>query len=144
MEAPKYLHLKPGEPPPPLEGVVPFKAVVVIDCEVTPEWQARISDWLVRSGCRYMMAWGQKCSDWDSSVDEANLAMFGFGEVPDDDFVMTTWHENEPLHDVFWFSERSAKHPSLELEGTYIIHIAPESNAVDLLNAFRAAQQETD
>ena len=143
MEAPKYLHLKPGDNPPRLEGVAPFKAVVVIDSEVTPEWQAQVSDWLVRSGCRYMMAWGQKCSDWDSSVDEANLAMFDFGEISDDDFVITTWHENESLQDVFWFSERSANHPSLEIEATYIIHIAPVGNATELLETFRTAQEQT-
>lgn len=77
MEAPRYLHLKPGEAPPRLEGVAPFKAVVVVDSEVTPEWQAQVSDWLVRSGCRWMiMAWGRKCGDWDTSFDLARLAMF--------------------------------------------------------------------
>ena len=111
MEAPRYLHLKPGVAPPRLEGVAPFKAVVVVDSEVTPEWQAQVSDWLVRSGCRWMMAWGRKCGDWDTSVDLANLAMFDYGEIPDDDFVVTTWHENESLQETFWFSEQCAMHP---------------------------------
>ncbi len=42
METPRYLHLKPGDAPPRLEGVAPFKAVLVIDSEVTPEWQAQV------------------------------------------------------------------------------------------------------
>jgi hypothetical protein len=144
METPIYLHLKPGETPPRLEGDALFKAVVVIDSDVSPQWQVQISDWLVRSGCRYMMAWGQKCGDWNSSVDEASLAMFDYGEVPDDDFVMTTWHANEPLQETFWFSEQCAMHPSLELERTYVVHIAPEARATELLKTFRAAQEETD
>lgn len=144
METPRYLHLKPGEAPPPrLEGVAPFKAVVVVDSEVTPEWQAQVSDWLVRSGCRYMLAWGWKCGDWDTSVDLASLAMFDYGEIPDDDFVMTTWHANESLQETFWFAAGCA-HPSLKLERTYVVHIAPESRATELLKAFRAAQEETD
>jgi hypothetical protein len=144
MEAPIYLHLEPGDAPRPLEGIAPFKAVVVVDSEVTPEWQTQVSDWLVQSGCRYMMAWGQKCSDWDSSVDEACLAMFDYGEIPEDGLVITTWHENESLQETFWFSERCAMHPSLELERTYVVHIAPEGRAAELLKTFRAAQEETD
>jgi hypothetical protein len=144
MEAPTYLHLKPGEAPPRLEGAAPFKAVIVIDCEVTPEWREQISDWLVRGGCRYMMAWGLKCGDWDSSVDEANLAMFDYGKIPDDDFVMTTWHANESLEETFWFSERTAMHPSLQIERTYIVHIALEARGPELLKTFHAAQEQTD
>ena len=89
MEAPRYLHLKPGAAPPRLEGVAPFKAVVVVDGEVTPEWQALVSDWLIRS-----------------CVDLANLAVLSYEEISDDDFVMTTWHANESLQETFWFSER--------------------------------------
>jgi hypothetical protein len=144
METPRYLHLKPGEAPPRLEGVAPFKAVVVVESDVAPEWQAQVSDWLVRSGCRYMMAWGRKCGDWDTSVDEANLLMFNFGDIPENDFVMTTWHEAESLEEVFWFSERWAVHPSLELEGTYVVHIASEGRATELLETFRIAQERTN
>lgn len=97
MSTPHDLHLKPGDALPAFASGSPFKAVVVIDCDVTPVWQALVSEWLVRIGCRYMMAWGHKCGEWDSSVDEANLTIFGYGEIPDDDYLMTTWHENEPL-----------------------------------------------
>jgi hypothetical protein len=143
MEAPRYLHLRPGEAPPRLEGVAPFKAVVVVDSEVTPEWQAQVSDWLARSGCRYMLAWGRKCGDWHTSVDLASLAMFDYGEIPDDDFVMTTEHADESLQETSWFAAGCA-HPSLKLERTYVVHIAPESRPTELLKAFRAAQEETD
>ena len=141
MNAARYLHLKPGDFPPRLEGVAPFKAVVVVDSEVTPEWRSQVSDWLVQSGCLYMMAWGQNCGEWDTSVDLANMAMFDYGEIPDDKFVMTTWHENESLQQTFWFSEMCAWDPYLELE-TYIVHIAPESRATELLITFRAVQEE--
>jgi hypothetical protein len=33
----------------------------------SPEWQAQVSDWLLRSGCRCMMAWGRNCGDWNTS-----------------------------------------------------------------------------
>jgi hypothetical protein len=139
---PEYLHLTPGDALPTLASGLPFKAVVVVDCEVEPDWQAQVSDWLVRSGCRFMMAWGHKCGDWDSSVDDANLAMFDYGEIPDDDFVLTTWHDDESLQEVFWFCLHCAMHPSLDLARTYIVHISPHGRPAELLEALRAAQLE--
>jgi hypothetical protein len=70
-----------------------------------------------------MMAWGPGCSSWDDSVDLANLEQFNFGEVPDDRFVMTTWHESEPLLEVFEFSKFTAMHPTIEIENTLILHV---------------------
>lgn len=144
MEAPEYVHMRPGGAPPRLSNAAPFKAVVVIDAEVTPEWRGQVSDWLVRSGCRYMMAWGKNCHAWDASVDEANLAQFDYGEIPDDDFVMTTWHADEPLQEAFWFSQFCAMHPTLELQKTYIVHIATDAKEAETLHAFAAAQESTD
>jgi hypothetical protein len=91
-----------------------------------------------------MMAWGKDCSAWDSSVDEANLVRFDYGEIPEDDFVMTTWHADEPLEEAFWFSQFCAMHPSLELEKTYIVHISPEAKEAAMLQTFAAAQESTD
>jgi hypothetical protein len=130
METPEYVHLHPGDTPPLLGEPGPFKAVVVIDADVTPEWRGQVCNWLVSSGCRYMIAWGKDCSAWDSSVDEANLVMFDYEEVTDDDFVMTTWHADQPLQEAFWFSQFCAMHPSLELEKTYIVHISSEAKVV--------------
>lgn len=84
----------------------PYKCVVVVEAEVSPSRQMEISRWLVQTGCMYMMAWGVGCSSWDDSVDLANLEPFGFEEIPDEAFVMTTWHESETLEEVFDFSQR--------------------------------------
>lgn len=135
-----YLHLASGGALPRLESGH-FKAVLVIDDNVTPEWQTAVSDWLVRSGCRYMMAWGQKCGEWDDSVDYASIRLFDFGEAPEDDFVMTTWHDKDSLMDTFWFSTHAAMHPSLNLEQIYIIHIAPSERSDEILQTFRDAQE---
>ena len=144
MEAPQYVHMHPGDAPPRLDEAAPFKAVVVIDADVTPEWRVQVGDWLVRCGCRYMMAWGKDCSAWDSSVDEASLLMFDYEEIPEDDFVMTTWHAGEPLQEAFWFSQFSAIHPSLELEKTYIVHISSEATEAAMLDTFASAHEWTN
>ena len=139
MESPHYLHLTPGQNPPALDVEGPFKAVVVIETEVTPEWRFGISRWLVASGCLYMMAWGIDCSGWDDSLDEANLEQFGFETIPDDRLVLTTWHENEPLEEVFRYCLQGANHPAVGLGRTCIIHVATEPEEDRLLSAFRSA-----
>jgi hypothetical protein len=142
METATYLHLPVGRTPPPLTGYRPFKAVLVIEQQVTGEWQSLVSDSIVRDGCLYMMAWGQDCSSWHDSVDHANLSAFSFGEIPEDAFVMTTWHPDEPLSEVLWFAAHAALHPSVTLERTLIVHISSEERRVELLRAFQQAQND--
>ena len=86
-----------------------------------------------------MMAWGVECSSWDDSVDHANLEKFGFAEIPDDHFVMTTWHDREPVTEVFWFAKHNAYHPTKMLERTAILHIADRENEHELLRLFAEA-----
>lgn len=143
MEAPRYLHLPPGSSPPDLAGIPPFKAVLVAESEVAPEWRLQVCDWLVRSGCLYVVAWGVKCEAWHDDVDLAHIAMFTFEPAPDDKFVMTTWHAGEPLSEAFWFCEMCALHPTIELE-PWIVHIAAEGREAEMLSAYRAAQNLSD
>ncbi|WP_027475146.1 DUF7684 family protein [Curvibacter gracilis] len=136
---PEYVHLLPGAPLPPLASSAPAKVVIVADVVVESHWQASVSDWLIRSGCLYMLAWGAGCSSWDDAVDMANLEQFGFSDVPEDRFVMTTWHEDEHLGEVFRFAKHDAQHPSEQMDRTLILHISTDSREVELLDAFAAA-----
>jgi hypothetical protein len=86
-----------------------------------------------------MMAWGLECSSWDDSVDISNLKLFDYGEIPDDQFVMTTWHTDEPLSEVFWYSKNTALHPTIEIERTLLVHIASEPSAVKMLQTYNEA-----
>lgn len=132
----EYLHLKPGALLPAIWLPPPFRAVVIVEATVTPEWQGEVSEWLLRAGCLYMMAWGENCSSWDDAVDFANLEMFDFGAIPEDQDAMTTWHENETLEEVFWFAKSLAKHPAVELERTLLLHISDNNEERKLLEAY--------
>lgn len=46
------------------------------------------------------------------------------GDVASDDFIVTTWHRDEPLSDVFDFASRLAEHPTLNLEDLLVLHLA--------------------
>ena len=128
----KYIQLQPGSALPDISDLNTFRSVVVIEESVTPEWQAQVSNWLVQSGGLFMMAWGKECSTWDNSVDFANLETFNFENIPDDKFVYTTWHEDEPLKEVFWFSKHSADHPEIEISSTLVLHISNQNKKTEL------------
>lgn len=133
-----YLHLKPEHDPPALEKVA-SRFVVVIEAQVSDEWRNALSGWIVNYGCLYMMAWGQNCSAWDDSVDWASLEKSDFEDVPAEQFVMTTSHEDEPLDEVFQFSKKFAHHPVVPLEQTVILHIATASREGEILRMYEIA-----
>ncbi|WP_341888544.1 hypothetical protein [Variovorax sp. YR752] len=138
-ELPVYFHIQPGATLPNIGYLAPFRAVVIIDEEVSIEWRDDVSNWLVNSGCLYMMAWGLDCSLWDDSVDWANMGQFPFKDIPEDRFVVTTWHAREPLDEVFDFCKRTATHPIVELPQAILLHIARNESAGPMLHAYSRA-----
>ncbi|RYE65474.1 MAG: hypothetical protein EOO81_12635 [Oxalobacteraceae bacterium] len=69
---------------------------------------------------------------------------FDFGEVPDNRFIMTTWHDKEPLSEALWFSGNCAFHPDIELEETIIVHVAPEEQRATTLKLYDDSQAMVD
>ncbi len=119
-----YLQLPPGSEPPKLDHLSPFLAIVLAEEEVDELWQAEISRWLVASGCRYLLAWGKDCEAWHDMMDDANLEAFDYEDIPEEDFVITTWHEDEEREEVFWFAKHRAAHPALTFKATVILDIS--------------------
>jgi hypothetical protein len=134
-----YIHLAPEADLPSLGHTSPARVVVIVEADVTPNWQSEVSHWLMKFGCLYMLAWGKGCSTWDDSVDLANIEEFKFEEIPESKFVMTTWHQSEPLSEVFWFAKNNAFHPSVELERTVLLHISSRPREPELLQAYAEA-----
>ncbi len=135
----EYLRLTPDGEIPQASRRNPFRAVVVIEEPVSTEWQADVSAWLVASGCLYMMAWGLDAGSWDDSVDIANLEVFDYEEIPEQNFVMTTWHDNEPLSEVFVFSKSNAFHSAVDISDTLIVHISLASREKEFVSAYAGA-----
>jgi hypothetical protein len=56
-----------------------------------------------------MLAWGIDGTLWDDSVDLVEINKF-LPEIegPDDEFVLTTWHDNDTLEEVIHFTKFGA------------------------------------
>ncbi|MBX9575489.1 MAG: hypothetical protein K2X07_07620 [Caulobacteraceae bacterium] len=136
----RYLHLPSGSHLPVNEDAAPFIAVVVVEQPVEAGWQDHVSEWLVASRCHYMCAWGLDASSWDDSVDWASRRLNGADELPDDKWVMTTWHDHESLDQVFRYAGHCAQHPTIDLERVLIVHVAGGSAEDAMLTRYAEAQ----
>lgn len=139
-----YFRISEKELLPSIERFRPYRAVIVLEASYSDQWQDDVSRWLVDSGCLYMMAWGPNCSSWDDSVDLAQIRKFLPGEAPDDEFVMTTWHNDETLENVFWFAQFCAHQGDVELENTLVIHVGTEDREVELASLFEQSKTLAD
>ncbi len=74
--------------------------LVIADPTITDDERDAVSKEVVRQGCRYAVCTGHQCSRWDDAIDLAYLATSPDFSPPDEKFVMTTWHEGDPLEDV--------------------------------------------
>lgn len=119
----RYLRFQDGDSLPDIGYLRPFQAIVVIDLQSSSDWQYRVSKWLVESGCRFVLTWGKNCESWHDSVDWAHLKIIDFQVTDESEDVMTTWHDSEPLKEVFWFAKRHGHLPELELGNVLILHI---------------------
>lgn len=134
-----YLLLNPEHALPRMD-IRPFRAVLIAEKPASAGWRNEVAGWLVNSGCLYFIAWGENCEEWHDSVDWSVLENFDFGEIPNDQFVMTTWHANEPLSEVFWFAGNCASHPDVELDETVLVHVSDKGKRRVILDAYRDSQ----
>ncbi|WP_423596088.1 DUF7684 family protein [Roseateles sp. MS654] len=138
-----YLWLSPSDRLPQLPFDRPFRVVVVSELHPGPTRRSDICEWLVESGCRYMMAWGKEASSWDDSMDWTALERSGYAvDIESDDFIVTTWHDDQPLSEVFDFAANLAKHPTLALEDLLVLHLAHNAAPEDVLAPMRRSSVE--
>jgi len=52
---------------------------------------------------------------------------------------MTTWHADEPLTEVFWFSKHTASHPTIELHHTLLLHISSKDREQEFMQRYDEA-----
>jgi hypothetical protein len=135
-----YVRISEPEELPSIEHYRPFRAVVVLEGTYTDEWQDKVSGWLIDSGCLYMMAWGPNCSSWDDSVDYAQTQKYLPDEAPDEEFVMTTWHNDESLEDVLWFAQFCAHDPYDMIKHTLLLHVGDTDREIEFRALFERSK----
>lgn len=134
----RYFRANDGDPLPDIADLKPYRAIVIIEADVSDEWQWLVSKWLVNSGCVYMLAWGQDCSSWDDSVDWASIGTTEAEilERKNAAHVMTTWHEKETLSEVFEFATIGTQESGAPIPNTLLFHIGSVDREDEYISRF--------
>jgi len=137
----KYIWLSSDNDLPVLEDSSPFKVVLVLEEEASQPWQWEVARWLVRTHCRCVMVWGTECEAWREAIEDAHLEAFDYEDIPADQVIVTTSHEDEDLSEVFWYCRHRARHPLHELPHTVILHVSKEINKSELEGEYADAER---
>lgn len=122
----RYLHLATTDPVPQWSGDRPFKAIVLVTQDVPDAHRLAICRKLVNAGCRYLMIHGEHCRAWDEFAHQVTESQENAStRIPDEQIVMTTWHERESLADVLWFAKHTAMHPCFTLDDLWVLDLSP-------------------
>ena len=98
-----------------------FKCLVLIEREVGTDYRKEVSAALVAAGCLHALAWGLDCSLWDDAVDWAFLDYHGYGDYPEDKFVMTSWHDDETLEETVHFAKHCTTYSDVKLDDILVL-----------------------
>jgi hypothetical protein len=87
-----------------------------------------------------MMAWGEDCASWHDSVDWALLEEFEFQDIPAERDMLTTWHDEEVLKEVFQFAQEGVYHSQMgDLAQAVIVHVSKEEGMDEMLQLYAEA-----
>jgi hypothetical protein len=134
-----YLHHRPEAALCQVRQAEASRVVLVAEITTSQAYKETIAKELAQGNCLYFMAWGSESEAWHDAVDMANIEQFDFLDIPQERFIMTTWHEDEPLSEVLCFCKNSAFHALVELKHTVLLHVSPEPREQDLLEQYAAA-----
>ena len=98
-----------------------YKCLILIERKVGEAYQYEVSKLLVETGCRWSLSRGLDCISWDDSVDWANIDQFTGTTIPEDNLVVTTWHERDTLEEVVEFSTQCRDHMGKLIEDTLVL-----------------------
>ena len=82
-----------------LQVKAPFVGLLYANDSVTSDEMKAIAEWLITSGCRYAVCAGVNCSEWHDAIDMVSVV----SDLPEERFIMTSWHTDESMGDVIWF-----------------------------------------
>lgn len=112
-----------------------FKCLILIEREIGADYRYEVSKALVKAGCLYSLAWGIDCSAWDDSVDWAFLEARDV-DCPDEEFVRTTWHDDETLEETVEFARHCTDHSAVKLDDILVLHFSNEDRGEFIENLY--------
>ena len=123
-----YVKFDRDKPLPGDLGFSDFKCIVLLSGRLDQAHMDNIINWLLDEGAVYVMAHGQDCEKFHDNVDDAVMAL---GE--ESRFVITTWHNEEPVSEVLWSGKHCADHPDFDSNRVVIVDTSSVSRRAEML-----------
>lgn len=101
QEIPIAVGTLPGEYP----IKVPHYVLLLCRGDVDLDWQWKVAKWIVHSSAMTAAAWGPNTTKWDDAIDWALILEQDEGRLDNARFILTTWHDDEPIEDTMEFLE---------------------------------------
>lgn len=110
-----------------IEVKIPFACLLYSNQDnVTHDEMMSVANWLVSSGCRYVVCAGLNCSEWHDTIDTADIIR----DPSTQNLIMTTWHENETIENVVWFSLNLTNFEDMAFEN-YLVLLIGDSKTIE-------------
>lgn len=101
----KEISISEGVLPPVYPIQVPHYVLLLCRGDVDPDWQCEVAKWIVHSTATTVAAWGPHTTKWDDAIDWALILEQHEGRLDPNRFVLTAWHDHEPIEDTLEFLE---------------------------------------
>lgn len=135
----QYIRLDEQSFLPALNNPDQWGAIIVADLPFSVERRVAVARWLYRENCRWMAAWGVECSKWDDALDDAEIEQWPDG-APENQTIVTTWHDVEGLDEVFWFiGTQASTFDDQDFSHFVIVHLSSSDKSDELTQRFEAA-----
>ena len=88
------------------------------------------------------MGWGPNSTLWDDSVDWAYIQQ-SYDETlsADEEFVVTTWHDDEPLEETIDFACNALDYANKRFERLLVIDLVPVAREQEIVEMHRRAKE---
>lgn len=100
----------------------------------------RITSDIVSSPCQYALTFGHDCKVWHDVIDETCVG----GGAPEDRFLMTTWHDDEPIEDVIHFLWWNTFYEDFESERLAVVIIGVDFELESAIRVCLAYHQKQE
>ena len=134
----KYIQLTINSEPPDISGCAPFKAILVIENQVSEQQKEQICEWLVNMGGLYIIICSSETQSWKNSIRQANLSQLDIKAMSPDNFVMISEHKDEQIRYVFWHAKKHAKHTHVNLINTVVVHVSDVNRGIAFSSIFNS------
>lgn len=110
----EHLQIEQSKGLPAWSSCSPYLAVLWIFEGVKGQWQQNVSEWLIDTGCLYVLAWkgGVGGDSWIESLSEASKNAVARGQFAASHSLVTACYEYVALGEVIKFAEHEAVHPT--------------------------------